>query len=154
MIRMIAAIDTKRGIANESGIPWKIPADSKYYKWLIKDSIVIMAYGTYQTHEKPMSNKVNYVLTHETKLREGFEKLDLEAFKKGKLTGDVWIIGGESMFTEGLGIAEELYLTQVDGDFNCTKFFPEYEGGFKEKERHSTQYEGDLAFTLTVWERI
>lgn len=154
MIRMIAAIDQKRGIATDNGIPWKIPADSNYYKWLIKDSIVVMAYGTYKTHKKPLSNKVNYVLTHEEKLRQGFEKLDLESFKSGKMKGDVWIIGGESIFKEGLGIAEELYLTLVDGDFDCTKFFPEYSGGFKEKERHEIQYEGKLPYTLTIWERI
>lgn len=154
MIRMIAAIDDKRGIANGAGIPWNIQADKKYYKDLIKNDIIVMAHGTYETHEKPLSNKVNYVLTEHDDLRKGFEKLDLEAFKNGKITGDVWVVGGESMFEQALGIADELYLTQVTGDYACTKFFPEYIGGFKEKSDSGLLFSDDYQYSFTVWERV
>jgi dihydrofolate reductase len=32
MIRLIAAIDSQRGIATDSGIPWKLPGDSAYFR--------------------------------------------------------------------------------------------------------------------------
>lgn len=154
MIRFIAAVDSKDGIANEKGIPWKIPTDTSYYKELIKDSIVVMGFNTYKTHETPLSSKTNYVLFDgQEKLRDGFEKTNLKDFIKNLTDDDVWIIGGAQAFETFMPIVEELYLTIVEGDFNCTKFLPEYKTKFWEAKHDTERFENDFKYFWTIWIR-
>ncbi len=39
---------------------------------------------------------------------------------------EVFIIGGGQIFQQALPLADKLYLTIVEGDFNCDTFFPDY----------------------------
>ena len=41
------------------------------------------------------------------------------------------MIGGAAVYAETIAEAEELLLTQVLGDFHCTKFFPPYRAEFE-----------------------
>ncbi len=44
----------------------------------------------------------------------------------------IFIIGGESLYREGLAYADTLYLTEIDGSFPGDKYFPELpEGEFR-----------------------
>ncbi len=96
MIKFIVAIDEKKGMANEHGIPWqgKIPGDVKRFRDLTEHGNVLMGYKTYSEFNKPLSNRHNYVLTNsDEQLREGFEPVrDLEQFIK-TFDGDLWVIG-------------------------------------------------------------
>ena len=38
---------------------------------------------------------------------------------------EVWIIGGSSIYKEFISSVKELYITEIDGDFECDTFFVE-----------------------------
>ncbi len=159
MIRFIAAIDSKRGIADEHGLPWqgKVPTDVHYYRNKIKKGYILMGFGLYVELSRPYENehKINYVAmrgVHE-KLREGFVAVsDGREFLKTCKT-DVWNTGGALLFKSTMDLAEELHLTRLTGDFNCTKFFPEFERDFKLVSKSEPITENAITYHFEVWRR-
>ena len=156
MIRFIAAIDEKRGMANGHGIPWqgKVPADVQYFQEKTEGNTVLMGYGTYVEFKTPLANRRNIVASSKSEpLREGFELTnDARQFIKAS-EEDVWVIGGPGLFSQTLDLANELYLTHIEGNFHCTKFFPEFEKDFTLESRSEPQIENSLTFHFEVWKR-
>ncbi len=132
MIRLIAAIDSKKGLATNNGIPWKLPADIAYFRHKTEGGTVIMGYKTYTEFVQPLPNRINLVAVRGgVALREGFRPvLDLEHFLRSAKV-DVWVIGGASLYARALQFADELYLTRLEADFGCTKFFPDFASQFE-----------------------
>lgn len=158
MIRCIAALDEKQGIANDHGIPWqgKIPGDVAYYHDKVKDNPVIMGFGLYKELTKPYPGGSNYVATTDpnVKLRDGFKPVtDAVAFLND-YKGDIWDMGGALLFASTIDLVEELYITQLEGDFKCTKFFPEYKDSFERVSRSPAYQENGVTYYFEVWKRI
>ncbi|HSW37703.1 MAG TPA: dihydrofolate reductase [Candidatus Saccharimonadales bacterium] len=156
MIRFIAAIDNQNGLADDHGIPWqgKLPTDVAYFRRKIMDGTVVMGRGTYNELKRPLPGGRNLVATHKTvTLRKGFGVIhDVKAFlKAAKPEEDIWVIGGAELFESTLAFAEELYLTEVQGDFKCTKFFPEYKKNFELASRSEPRLENGITFTFNVY---
>lgn len=158
MIRFIAAIDNQRGIADEHGIPWqgKIPGDVAYYTSKLKGGIVLMGYGLYRELPHPYAAAKNYVASSDanTKLRDGFELVtDAREFLAQHQADNVWNAGGALLFESTFDLAEELYLTILDGDFGCTKFFPEYSASFEQVSSTEPMTENGVTYRFTIWRR-
>ena len=157
MIRFIAAIDEKQGIANEQGIPWqgKIPGDVKYYRERIRNDIKLMGYGVYVELTHPYPVGTNYVATtqKDAQLKEGFEPVPdaVEFLKNTK--DDVWDLGGAQLFASTIDLAEELYITQLEGDFKCTKFFPPYKDQFTLAHSEQPITENGVTYRFQIWKR-
>jgi dihydrofolate reductase len=118
VIRAIAAIDDKLGLSTDAGIPWHVQADIDYFRATTRAATVLMGSATYREFKAPMPDRVNCVATRSTApLRDGFTPVgDVDAFLDGGIAGDLWVIGGASLFATTLHRMEELYLTRVEGD--------------------------------------
>jgi dihydrofolate reductase len=154
MIRCIVAIDSKNGLANETGIPWNLPSDKAYFRNQTNGGIVLMGYDTYRKFNKPLVERKNLVVVREgTVLSPGFEHVTNTVEYLRKTTDDIWIIGGSKLFESTVYLADELFITQIDGDFNCTKFFPDYTGIFRQVDTEEPHLENDITYTFTHWKR-
>ncbi len=156
MIRFIAALDVNQGIANEHGIPWqgRLPTDVKYFRDKTLNGTVMMGYGWYKEQQQPLPNRRNLVAiaTNEV-LRPGFETVhDAVAFLKD-FKEDIWVGGGAALFASTISLADELYITQLDRDFQSTKFFPEFKNEFELVSESSPVTENGISFTFQVWMR-
>ena len=155
MIRAIVAMDPKQGIADASGIPWRLPADHSYFRKMTINSSVLMGYNTYLTRIIPLQKRRNYVICEaESVLRDGFEPVyDVDVFLSAKRTDDLWIIGGAETFTHCLRYCQELYITQIAYDFHCSKYFPEFKDQFELVRESDQQTDSNIAFIYQVWRR-
>jgi len=153
MIRVIAAMDKKRGIAKHGSVPWHLPEDMANFKQLTKSHGGRMLVGTTTfmnaLKRKPLEGRTTYVLTRKPQAVEGVQLVhDLESWLKSMGGQDIWIIGGASIYKQIIdnGLADELYLTHIDADFSCDQFFPDYQASFqlvsqtKPKEYHGLHY--------------
>jgi dihydrofolate reductase len=133
VIRAIAAVDDRLGVGTDHGIPWVVPADVTHFRQAIAGVDVLMGYATYCEFSAPLPDGVNYVSGRRgSELRAGFELVtELGEFLGEGHPGDLWIIGGAALYTLTLPLTDELYLTRVEGDFHCTKFFPAFESTFE-----------------------
>jgi dihydrofolate reductase len=156
MIRLIAATDTQRGIATATGIPWRLPEDSAYFRDRTASGAILMGRATYDEFAAPLHDRVNFVLsTHSGTLRPGFASVGSLDQLVGQHPGeDVWVIGGAAVYAATIPEADELWLTQVEGDFACTKFFPPYRDTFRRATRSDERQDGAISYRFETWGRL
>lgn len=156
MIKFIAALDENQGLANDHGIPWqgRIPTDVGYFRQKTLGGNVMMGYGWYKEQAQPLADRRNLVATTSSEaLRPGFERVrDAGAFL-AEAKDDIWVGGGAGLFESTLDLADELYITQLEGDFNCTKFFPPYKKSFTLVSESEAHTENGITFRFQVWKR-
>lgn len=158
MIRLIVAHDNQRGIAKDGGLPWDIPEDQAYFAAQTKTHGGRMLVGAATQREigEPLEGRTTYVLTHESKLGPGLQKIvNLEQFMQDNAQKDLWVIGGAAIYQQVLdgGWADEVYVTLIDARFGCTTFFPhipEYLTLREQSEWHTYQ---DLRYTFQIYTR-
>jgi dihydrofolate reductase len=153
MIRLIAAIDTRRGIATESGIPWTLPGDTAYFHEKTASGLILMGWATYNEFASPLHGRDNFVLTTQPgPLREGFRAAtSVGQLRAGHKDEDIWVIGGATVYAETITDADELLLTQVLADYHCTKFFPPYRAQFESICQSAEHQDGNVNYRFEVW---
>lgn len=137
---IIVAVDNQRGIGVKNNLPWKLRADMKWFKetTLSKDpsnpNVVIMGRKTWDSIPdkfRPLPARINIVITRspnqcraEHCAKTFAEALDL-AYQKGQ---EVFVIGGSSIYDLAFNHPdlEKLYITEINKDFHCDTFFPDY----------------------------
>src|SRR5665213_2784251 len=100
MIRLIVALDRKRGIGKNGGQPWSIPADEQFFTEQTKlyGGNVLVGSTTFQTFKGPLAERQNFVLTRQSEPIEGVELVhDLKKFLDGFRDKDLWVIGGANV---------------------------------------------------------
>jgi dihydrofolate reductase len=156
MIRAIAAIDEKQGIANDKGIPWqgKLPADVAYFRGKTRGQSILMGFVMYTELLEPLPDRYNYVATSSgTELRQGFRLADNVDMFVENFEGNLWLVGGAGLYASTIKYADELCITQLKGDFGCTKFFPEFKDEFELVSEDAPITENGITFTFQKWRR-
>jgi dihydrofolate reductase len=153
MIRLIAAIDRSRGIAKNGVMPWKIPEDEQYFTDQTKTfgGNVLSGGRTFREayHNKPLAGRNNYILTRRNDDLPGATVVhDLGQLLEDFEDKDLWVSGGAEVFAEVMaaGRADELYLTHIDADFGCDRFFPEYEKAYDQVEKGEVREQNGFRF--------
>lgn len=153
MMRMIAAIDSRGGLATDDGIPWTLPTDQKFFVETTRSGVILMGFGTYVEFHSPMHGRTNYVATRRTSaLKSGFVRVpDAAEFVCEHADETIDNIGGAGLFRSTLSLADELVLTRIDADFHCTKFFPPFERDFRLVRQSEPIEENGVRFTFQTW---
>lgn len=135
-LSIIAAVGRNRELGKNNALLWNIPEDMRRFRELTTGHAVIMGQKTYESIGRPLPNRTNIVLTLDTTFEASgcvvCYSLD-EALEKAKEVekDEVFVIGGGSIYGQFIGMADRLYLTLVDGEFEADTFFPEYEHLFR-----------------------
>ena len=134
LIRAILAHDSRWGIGKDGDLPWpKNSEDMKWFKECTNESVVVMGRNTWDSLPFsfcPLPNRYNVIVSNTLGT---LDHLMVEVVKpdiyKSRLnilasTQDVWIIGGAQLINSSLDIIDELWLNNVQGDYNCDTFLP------------------------------
>lgn len=129
MISIIVAIAENNAIGYQNKLIYWLPDDLKRFKQLTTGNTIIMGRRTFESLPKgALPNRRNIVLSRSGKA-EDFPGADLFPDMKSAIdscTGDVYIIGGASVYREAIGFADRLCLTYVyDTPEHADTFFPE-----------------------------
>ena len=145
MISLIVAKSKHNVIGDKGRIPWHIPNDLKRFKELTTGKTVIMGRKTFESlpeEYKPLPNRVNIVLstdkTYQTNCCIVTDDLK-KALRKAGSDKEVFIIGGEQVYKEGLRYADKIYVTEVDGEFKGDTYFPILNKTWKEVKREEKE---------------
>ncbi len=133
MISIISAHDKKFGIGINNTIPWYIPEDFKWFKSHTIGKIVIMGMNTYFSlpdKYRPLPDRENLILCDDLQKKKIIEDEGGAIFSSIKqvidycYNKDCFVIGGASIYKQFIDIADVLYLTEIDKEFECDTFFP------------------------------
>ena len=152
MINIIAAVAKDRAIGFQNKLIYWLPNDLKRFKALTTGHTIIMGRNTFLSLPKgALPNRRNIVLSRTVTDFPGcdvYPSLD-EALAHCTKDEDVYIIGGASVYTQALSLADHLCLTEVDDTpKEADTFFPEYKADWREvaredhdiDERHAQRY--------------
>lgn len=146
MIHAIAAMSQNRVIGINNKLPWNIPEDLKHFREVTRNSVVIMGRKTYESIGKPLPNRINIVISRN--IKNIFDKdIYIVSSKDEALTlakkfyKEIFIIGGEQIYTMFISDIEHIYLTIVHVTIVGDAFFPNTEG-FREikRENHNEHF--------------
>ena len=112
MIGIIAATTSNGVIGIENKLPFNYPEDMGHFRKVTTNCIVIMGKNTFYSIGKPLPKRRNIVLTKST--IEGVETVisleeALQLCRNDER--DIWLIGGASVYEEGLKFADKILLT-------------------------------------------
>jgi len=160
IISFIVAIGRNREIANKGDLPWKMPADLKFYRDMTKGKTTIMGRKTLDSMKKAPKDRVNIVMTRDKNFKaEGciiVHSVD-EAIKAAGNVDEIMVLGGADIFKLFFPKANKMYLTKIDGTFEADVFFPEFDiKEWKETkyEEHERDAENPYDYVFLTLERI
>ncbi len=141
-ISIIVAIAQNNAIGKGNQLLWHIPADLKRFKKLTTGHTIVMGKRTfYSLPIRPLPNRRSIVITDiegeeiegctmAYSIEDAIEKMDSE--------NENFIIGGGMVYRQFLPLAQQLYLTIVQKDFEADTFLEIDQSAFEivEKEEH------------------
>ena len=122
---------------------WSMPADLRHFYRKTVKHCVIMGRNTQRSITWPLESRINIVISSKPGYAaDGFvvvgslmEAVD-RAFRyakrfneqidaAGNCTSEIFLIGGQSVYEQGLAYADRLYLTQIYAEYRGDVFFPD-----------------------------
>ena len=120
-MKAIVAVSDNWGIGNDNELLFHIPEDMKFFKDMTSGHSVVMGHNTYESIEKPLLNRKNYVLSRDTSLSiDGVTVIhDIS-----QIPDDSFVIGGESIYKILLKYCDTVFVTKIHRTKKCNKYFP------------------------------
>lgn len=159
-MNLIVAVDSNWAIGKENKLLVSIPADMKYFRETTKGNIVIMGRKTLESFPggMPLKNRVNIVITKNTeyKVKDAIVVHSVEEAveESKKYEGEVYVIGGESIYRAMLPYCKTALVTKIDHAYAADTYFPnldEEEGWHLVGETEEQTY-FDLEYVFAKYE--
>ena len=121
-VSLIVARATNGIIGANNRLPWHLPCDLKYFKRITLGKPVIMGRKTFESIGHPLPGRTNIVVTRNPDWRAPGVRIVLgldDAFKLARAqaelatASEIVIIGGATLYRDGLPFVDRIYLTQV-----------------------------------------
>lgn len=134
-LSLILAVSDNGVIGNKDQIPWFVRGEQKRFKEITMGHPIIMGRKTfempktYKSKPQLLPGRLNVVITRQTdyEVPEGgvvaHSLDDALALPQVKNANEVFIIGGEQLFTEAMPLADKIYLTKVHANVDGDRFF-------------------------------
>lgn len=155
---MIVAMGSNRVIGAANALPWQLPADLKHFKRTTMGKSLIMGRKTYETIGRPLPGRKNIILTRDETFQAAgcFVVHSVEEALESANGGEVMIIGGGQIYRQFLPIADRIYATLIDYDFEGDTFFPELSSEswrMVERSQSVIDEKTDMAYSFAIYER-
>ena len=168
---IVVATDLNRGIGRNGTLPWRLPGDLKRFRELTTSvqspahqNAVIMGRKTWESLPakfRPLPGRINVVLTKQHGYQLPADVLNAESLDDA-LTAlrvfpieNCFVIGGGQIYAEAVKhpACKLIQLTQLQSEFDCDTFFPEYANDFIELSRSELHHENEIEYCFLVLER-
>jgi dihydrofolate reductase len=124
VISLVAAVAANRVIGNQGRVPWRLPADLARFKRLTTGHAVLMGRKTFQSIGGALPARRNIVLSRDP----GFSAAGCEVARSVEdalaAAGELFVIGGASIYELFLPLAGRLYITRIEVDVPGDALFP------------------------------
>jgi len=126
MISIIVAYAHNRVIGQGGSIPWHLPDDLQHFKRITSGHTIVMGRTTFTSIGHPLPQRRNIVLTHTDDIHlPGIEII--HSREAVFALGDVFIIGGATVYQQFIESADRLYITEIALDIKGDTFFPAWD---------------------------
>jgi len=126
---LVVAAAKNRVIGRDGGLPWRIPADLKWFKAVTTGKPVVMGRKTFESIGRPLPDRTNMVVTRNRDFAaEGaqvFATVDFAiAVARRAAKEEICVIGGGEIYAYAMSRARRIYLSEVDAEVEGDTKFP------------------------------
>ncbi|MFF5081131.1 dihydrofolate reductase [Actinoplanes sp. NPDC000266] len=144
-VHMIWAEARDRVVGANGKIPWRLPDDQRMFRERTVGATVVMGRATWDSlppRFRPLPGRRNVVLTRDPSWSaEGAEVA--HSVEEVDLTGEVWVMGGESVYAAFLPVAGHILRTRLDLAVSGDTYAPELGDGWVVASSSGWQTSGD-----------
>ena len=139
---LIAAVARNGVIGGDNQLLWHLPEDMQFFKAATLGHAVIMGRRTWQSlppRFRPLPQRRNIVLTHDAAFDAPGAEVAASLPDAIARLGEAplaFVIGGAQVYARALPLAQQLWLTEIDRDYDGDAHFPDWpRAQFDEIER-------------------
>lgn len=131
-MNLIAAVDSNWGIGNKGQLLVSIPNDHKMFRQMTEGKVIVLGRKTLDTFPQgmPLPNRINIVLSksQELKIKGAVVVHSIEGLLKELKKydgGDIYIVGGASVYEQLLPYCDTAHITRIDHTYEADRYFPD-----------------------------
>ncbi|MES2734348.1 MAG: dihydrofolate reductase [Bacteroidota bacterium] len=157
IISLIAAKAINNAIGKDNRLLWHLPEDLKFFKQKTMGHHMLMGRKTYESLGKKLKGRTILVLTSNKDYPADENVIVVESIQQAidyareRNETELFIGGGETIYTQAMPVADCMYITQVDASFPGDTFFPTIEASqweVKEEKHHPQDSANAYSFTI------
>ena len=158
MVSIIVAIAQNGTIGDKNSLLWHIKEDMRFFRTTTSGHAVIMGRKTFESlGSKPLPKRTNIVITRsDIEFNGALTAHSLEeAISMAEGDEEIFIIGGAQIYAEALKVADKMYITHVERDYEGDTSFPaidysQWELQASERHERGEEYESPFEFRTYV----
>lgn len=161
LVSLIAALTDDHVIGIDNRLPWKLPADMRWFRRHTLGKTVVMGRKTFESLGcRPLPERRNVVVTSDRGFTaEGADvvhDIDAALAAPGPGEEELMVIGGASFYEQMLPRARRLYLTYVHADIEGDAWFPRFDAlqwQEVQREDHAADEKNPYPYSFVILER-
>ena len=165
-IHLIFARARNGVIGKDNQLPWHLPEDMAFFKQQTAGGTVVMGRKTWDSlpaRFRPLPGRHNVVITRQVGWQPD------PASDQASVAGDiaaaldtarqlgnpVWVIGGAQIYAQALPLADEVWVTEIERDFDGDAHAPVLGADWQEvsRESHTSSAAQGLAYSFVGYRR-
>ncbi|MBT5570952.1 MAG: dihydrofolate reductase [Alphaproteobacteria bacterium] len=159
ILSLIVAVAENGLIGRDGDLPWRIPADLKFFKNTTMGKPIVMGRKTWQSIGRPLPGRANIVITRDPQFVADGAIVVHDLAAALVAAGDVpelMIIGGAQIYAMAQEHADRVYLTEVHAAPEGDTFLPAFASSeWREVARERHDADADIpAYSFVTLERI
>lgn len=156
-ISIIAAMARNRVIGIANTLPWRLPEDLKHFKALTTGHHILMGRKTYESLGRPLPGRTSVVISRSSPLAIPgciVANSVAEAISACASDDEIFFIGGAELYRQALELADRIYLTEIQADFEGDAWFPEFDRAlWQETGRTHGRSENGLEYQFLIYDK-
>jgi dihydrofolate reductase len=157
-ISIIVAVARNWAIGMNNKLLWHIPEDFRWFRKHTTGHPVVMGKRTWESLPgKPLPGRINIVITDDPgdcfpgticvdSIESAINQMDSER--------ENFIIGGGMVYRQFLPLAQKVYLTVIERDFDADVWFPELNPGEWKETYREEHLDHEPGYTFLILNRI
>lgn len=129
IISIIAAMSENRVIGYKNSLPWSIPEELQHFKKVTMGKTMIMGRKTFDSINRRLlpGRKTIILTTNEGETGTEYEVANNieQAIELAGEVEEIMIVGGANIYREFLPLANKIYLSIINGNYEGDTYFPE-----------------------------
>jgi len=161
-MNIIAAVDANWAIGRKGRLLVSIPNDHKFFRAETLGKVVVYGRKTLQTFPRgmPLEGRTNIILSRQPgyQVKGAVVVNSVEGLLEGLkayASGDVYVIGGESIYRQLLPYCDRAHITKVDHAYEADAYFPnlDKDPAWEVTADSDEQTYFDIAYTFLRYDR-
>jgi dihydrofolate reductase len=158
MLNIIVAMARNRVIGVDNQLPWHLPEDLKHFKSLTMGHHIIMGRKTYDSIGRPLPGRTTVIVTRDPGYTMGgclvAHSLE-QAIALSAGDDELFFVGGASLYEQAMPLAERLYITEIQSDYQGDAHFPAIDRRrWSETAREHHVTDAGPAYDFVTYDRV